>query len=445
MVNNYDDTIFSLATAVGRAATAMVRISGPRVNDVPELLGFARPEPKIASLRTLKHQKKKLDQSIVLFFSGPESYTGEDVMELHLHGGRAVIEGVYSALSAQEGFRFAENGEFSKRAVMNGRIDLTEAEGINDLINAETEAQRDQGLNQLEGALRLQLEKWSKDLKRFGAYIEAYIDFPDEEIPENILNDLLQGVEATNKELKEFVDDDRKGEILRSGLKVAVIGPPNVGKSSFVNWLTKRDIAITSEKAGTTRDIVEAHLDLGGYPVTVADTAGIRASEDTIEQEGIRRARGWAESADLRVLVLDPETIENANQFGDLLKSDDPVLINKADQAATTKKKMAVGYPLVSVKTGYGLERALSELTTIAKKKMGTQRLTTITQARHRARLNDCLVALKKAHFGLQNHADLELIAEDFRSAIYCIGRITGHIDIEDLLDVVFKEFCIGK
>jgi len=445
MVNNYDDTIFSLATAVGRAATAMVRISGPRVNDVPELLGFARPEPKIASLRTLKHQKKKLDQSIVLFFSGPESYTGEDVMELHIHGGRAVIEGVYSALSAQEGFRFAENGEFSKRAVMNGRIDLTEAEGINDLINAETEAQRDQGLNQLEGALRLQLEKWSKDLKRFGAYIEAYIDFPDEEIPENILNDLLQGVEATNKELKEFVDDDRKGEILRSGLKVAVIGPPNVGKSSFVNWLTKRDIAITSEKAGTTRDIVEAHLDLGGYPVTVADTAGIRASEDTIEQEGIRRARGWAESADLRVLVLDPETIENANQFGDLLKSDDPVLINKADQAATTKKKMAVGYPLVSVKTGYGLERALSELTTIAKKKMGTQRLTTITQARHRARLNDCLVALKKAHFGLQNHADLELIAEDFRSAIYCIGRITGHIDIEDLLDVVFKEFCIGK
>ena len=445
MVNNYDDTIFSLATAVGRAATAMVRISGPRVNDVPELLGFARPEPKIASLRTLKHQKKKLDQSIVLFFSGPESYTGEDVMELHLHGGRAVIEGVYSALSAQEGFRFAENGEFSKRAVMNGRIDLTEAEGINDLINAETEAQRDQGLNQLEGALRLQLEKWSKDLKRFGAYIEAYIDFPDEEIPENILNDLLQGVEATNKELKEFVDDDRKGEILRSGLKVAVIGPPNVGKSSFVNWLTKRDIAITSEKAGTTRDIVEAHLDLGGYPVTVADTAGIRASEDTIEQEGIRRARGWAESADLRVLVLDPETIENANQFGDLLKSDDPVLINKADQAATTKKKMGVGYPLVSVKTGYGLERALSELTTIAKKKMGTQRLTTITQARHRARLNDCLVALKKAHFGLQNHADLELIAEDFRSAIYCIGRITGHIDIEDLLDVVFKEFCIGK
>ena len=445
MVNNYDDTIFSLATAVGRAATAMVRISGPRVNDVPELLGFARPEPKIASLRTLKHQKKKLDQSIVLFFSGPESYTGEDVMELHLHGGRAVIEGVYSALSAQEGFRFAENGEFSKRAVMNGRIDLTEAEGINDLINAETEAQRDQGLNQLEGALRLQLEKWSNDLKRFGAYIEAYIDFPDEEIPENILNDLLQGVEATNKELKEFVDDDRKGEILRSGLKVAVIGPPNVGKSSFVNWLTKRDIAITSEKAGTTRDIVEAHLDLGGYPVTVADTAGIRASEDTIEQEGIRRARGWAESADLRVLVLDPETIENANQFGDLLKSDDPVLINKADQAATTKKKMAVGYPLVSVKTGYGLERALSELTTIAKKKMGTQRLTTITQARHRARLNDCLVALKKAHFGLQNHADLELIAEDFRSAIYCIGRITGHIDIEDLLDVVFKEFCIGK
>ncbi|MBB45700.1 MAG: tRNA uridine-5-carboxymethylaminomethyl(34) synthesis GTPase MnmE [Rhodospirillaceae bacterium] len=445
MVNSYDDTIFSLATAVGRSATATIRISGPRAADIPKLLGFARSEPKIASLRILKYQKKKLDQSIVLFFKGPESYTGEDVMELHLHGGQAVIEGVCSALSAQEGFRFAENGEFSKRAVINGRIDLTEAEGINDLINAETEAQRDQGLNQLGGALRCQLEKWSNDLKGFGAHIEAYIDFPDEQIPESVLNDLLQRVEETNRELIDFTDDDRKGEILRSGLKVAIIGPPNVGKSSFVNWLTKRDIAITSDKAGTTRDIVEAHLDLGGFPVTVADTAGIRVSEDTIEREGIRRARIWAESADLRVLILDPETIDDANAFSDLLKSGDIVLVNKVDRAIIDKKTMDTVYSLVSVKTGYGLESILSELTTIAKKRMGTQGLTTITQARHRARLNDCLAALKKAHFGLKNNADLELIAEDFRSAIYCIGRITGHIDIEDLLDVVFNEFCIGK
>jgi len=445
MVNNYDDTIFSLATAVGRSATAMVRISGPRVTDLPELLGFARSEPKMASVRILKHQKKKLDQSIVLFFKGPESYTGEDVMELHLHGGRAVIEGVYNALSAQEGFRIAENGEFSKRAVINGRIDLTEAEGINDLINAETEAQREQGLNQLEGALRLQLEKWSNDLKGFGAHIEAYIDFPDEQIPKSVLNELIQRVEETNRELIEFSDDDRKGEILRSGLKVAVIGPPNVGKSSFVNWLTKRDIAITSDKAGTTRDVVEAHLDLGGYPVTVADTAGMRASEDTIEREGIRRARIWAESADLRVLILDPETIEDANAFSDLLKNGDPVLMNKVDRVTIDKKKMGAVYSLVSVKTGYGMESMLSELTAIAKKKMETQGPITMTQARHRAHLNDCLAALKKAHFGLKTDAHLELIAEDFRSAIYCIGRITGHIDIEDLLDVVFREFCIGK
>ena len=445
MVNSYDDTIFSLATAMGRSATAMVRISGPRVDAVPELLGFARPEPKIASLRILKHQEKKLDQAIVLFFKGPESYTGEDIMELHLHGGRAVIEGVFSALSAQEGFRFAENGEFSKRAVINGRIDLTEAEGINDLINAETEAQREQGLNQLGGALRLQLEKWSNDLKGFGGHIEAYIDFPEEQIPESVLSKLIQRVEETNRELIKFADDDRRGEILRSGLKVAVIGPPNVGKSSFVNWLTKRDIAITSDKAGTTRDIVEAHLDLGGYPVIVADTAGMRASEDTIEREGIRRARIWAESADLRVLILDPETIEDANAFSDLLKSGDPVLMNKVDRVTIDKKKLGAAYSLVSVKTGYGLECILSELTAIAKKKMGTQGPIPITQARHRAHLNECLAALKKAQFGLENHADLELIAEDFRSAIYCIGRITGHIDIEDLLDVVFKEFCIGK
>ena len=444
MVNNYDDTIFSLATAMGRAATAMIRVSGPRVSDIPELFEFARPEPKVASLRLLKYQKKKLDQSIVLFFKGPESYTGEDVLELHLHGGRAVIDGVYNALSAQEGFRFADNGEFSRRALVNGRIDLTGAEAVNDLINAETEAQRDQGLNQLEGALRLQLEKWSSDLKKFGAHIEAYIDFPDEQIPTSVLNNLLQGVEETKSEIEEFVQDDRKGEILRSGLKVAVIGPPNVGKSSFVNWLAKRDIAITSDKAGTTRDIVEAHLNLGGYPVTVADTAGMRKSEDTIEQEGIRRALRWAESADLRVLILDPETIDEASTFGDLLKSDDPVLINKADRATIDQQPLAA-HSLVSVRTGHGLDKTLSELTNIAKKKMGTQGPATITQARHREFLNNCLAALKKAHFGLRNQADLELIAEDFRSAIYSIGRITGRVDIEDLLDVVFKEFCIGK
>ena len=443
MVDNYDDTIFSLTTAMGRAATAIIRVSGPRAGDIPELLGFARTEPKVASLRVLRYQKKKLDQSIVLFFKGPESYTGEDVLELHLHGGRAVIDGVYGALSGQEGLRFADNGEFSRRALVNGRIDLTEAEAVNDLINAETEAQRDQGLNQLEGALRLQLEKWSCDLKRFGAHIEAYIDFPDEQIPTNVLNNLLQGVEETNSELNEFVQDNRKGEILRSGLKVAVIGPPNVGKSSFVNWLTKRDIAITSDKAGTTRDIVEAHLNLGGYPVTVADTAGIRRPEDSIEQEGIKRARRWAESANLRVLILDPETIGEASTFSELLKSDDPVLINKADQ--TIDRQLPPAYSLVSVKTGHGLEKALSELTNIAEKKMKTQGPATITQARHRELLNDCLAALKKAHFGLRNQADLELIAEDFRSAIYSIGRITGQVDIEDLLDVVFKEFCIGK
>ena len=444
MVNNYDDTIFSLTTAMGRAATAIIRVSGPRANDIPKILGFVRPEPKVASLRLLKHQMKKLDESIVVFFKGPESYTGEDVVELHVHGGRAVIEGVYSALNAQEGFRFADKGEFSRRALVNGRIDLTEAEGVNDLINAETEAQRDQGLNQLGGALRFQLEKWSSDLKRFGAHIEAYIDFPDEQIPSTVLNNLLQRVEETNSELKDFIQDDRKGELLRSGLKVAVIGPPNVGKSSFVNWLTKRDIAITSEKAGTTRDIVEAHLNLGGYPVTVADTAGMRESDDTIEQEGIRRARSWAESADLRVLILDPETIGEASTFSDLLKSDDPVLINKADQAPMGQQSPAA-YSLVSVKTGHGLEKALSKFTNIAEKKMKTQGPATITQARHRELLNDCLAALKKAHFGLRNQVDLELVAEDFRSAIYSIGRITGQVDIEDLLDVVFKEFCIGK
>ncbi|MBT4206543.1 MAG: GTP-binding protein, partial [Proteobacteria bacterium] len=274
MDHSYDDTIFSLATAVGRSATAMIRISGSRVRDLSSIFNFDMPEPKVAKLRILAHQKQRLDQSIILFFKGPESYTGEDVIEFHIHGGRAVIESIYKVLITQTGFRLAENGEFSRRAVVNGRIDLTAAEGINDLINAQTEAQRIQGLQQLEGGLRRQLEIWSESIKTYGAHIEAYIDFPDEEIPSDVLTKLVIDIQETGIEMEKFLDDGRKGEILRDGMKVAVIGPPNVGKSSFVNWLTKRDIAITSQEAGTTRDIIEANINLSGYPVIVADTAG---------------------------------------------------------------------------------------------------------------------------------------------------------------------------
>ena len=444
MDHSYDDTIFSLATAVGRSATAMIRISGSRVRDLSSIFNFDMPEPKVAKLRILAHQKQRLDQSIILFFKGPESYTGEDVIEFHIHGGRAVIESIYKVLINQTGFRLAENGEFSRRAVVNGRIDLTAAEGINDLINAQTEAQRIQGLQQLEGGLRRQLEIWSESIKTYGAHIEAYIDFPDEEIPSDVLTKLVIDIQETGIEMEKFLDDGRKGEILRDGMKVAVIGPPNVGKSSFVNWLTKRDIAITSQEAGTTRDIIEANINLSGYPVIVADTAGLRKLAGNIEAEGIKRARQWAIGAELRLLILDPPNALRASLFSDLLKPNDIIIMNKTDRQTSAKTRNP-NWLYMSVKTGDGLSNVLEKITDVALLKMGEHGSVSITQTRHRKLISECTYLLGNARLGLLNKADLELVAEDIRSANHSIGRITGKVDVEDLLDIVFTDFCIGK
>ena len=444
MDHSYDDTIFSLATAVGRSATAMIRISGSRVRDLSSIFNFDMPEPKVAKLRILAHQKQRLDQSIILFFKGPESYTGEDVIEFHIHGGRAVIESIYKVLINQTGFRLAENGEFSRRAVVNGRIDLTAAEGINDLINAQTEAQRIQGLQQLEGGLRRQLEIWSESIKTYGAHIEAYIDFPDEEIPSDVLTKLVIDIQETGIEMEKFLDDGRKGEILRDGMKVAVIGPPNVGKSSFVNWLTKRDIAITSQEAGTTRDIIEANINLSGYPVIVADTAGLRKSAGNIEAEGIKRARQWAIGAELRLLILDPPNALRASLFSDLLKPNDIIIMNKTDRQTSAQTRNS-NWLYMSVKTGDGLSDVLEKITDVALLKMGEHGSVSITQTRHRKLISECIYLLGNARLGLLNKADLELVAEDIRSANHSIGRITGKVDVEDLLDIVFTDFCIGK
>tara|TARA_Y100000385_G_scaffold41963_1_gene39023 strand:+ start:49 stop:1383 length:1335 start_codon:yes stop_codon:yes gene_type:complete len=444
MDHSYDDTIFSLATAVGRSATAMIRISGSRVRDLSTIFNFDMPEPKVAKLRILAHQKQRLDQSIILFFKGPESYTGEDVIEFHIHGGRAVIESIYKVLINQTGFRLAENGEFSRRAVVNGRIDLTAAEGINDLINAQTEAQRIQGLQQLEGGLRRQLEIWSESIKTYGAHIEAYIDFPDEEIPSDVLTKLVIDIQETGIEMEKFLDDGRKGEILRDGMKVAVIGPPNVGKSSFVNWLTKRDIAITSQEAGTTRDIIEANINLSGYPVIVADTAGLRKSAGNIEAEGIKRARQWAIGAELRLLILDPPNALRASLFSDLLKPNDIIIMNKTDRQTSAKTRNP-NWLYMSVKTGDGLSNVLEKITDVALLKMGEHGSVSITQTRHRKLISECIYLLGNARLGLLNKDDLELVAEDIRSANHSIGRITGKVDVEDLLDIVFTDFCIGK
>ncbi|MDG2285958.1 MAG: tRNA uridine-5-carboxymethylaminomethyl(34) synthesis GTPase MnmE, partial [Alphaproteobacteria bacterium] len=326
-----EDTIFALSSAPGPAAVAIIRVSGRAAFKVAAQFEFLMPEPRVAGVRWLKFQGQVIDQALALWFVGPHSYTGEDMLELHIHGGRAVYDAVISRLSTMPGFRFADAGEFSRRAVLNGRLDLTKAEAINDLVNAETEAQRALASVQLEGQLSARFDTWASGLIRARGHLEAYIDFPDEEIPASVLDSIGSGLELCSADMRQFLGDNRRGERLRNGLRIAVVGPPNSGKSSLVNWLTQRDVAIVSPRAGTTRDIIEAHLDLGGYPVTVADTAGLRESEDHIEVEGMRRAKNWAENADLRVLlVVDGEySIDDPAQFG--CREGDLVLFNKSD------------------------------------------------------------------------------------------------------------------
>jgi tRNA modification GTPase len=444
MDHSYDDTIFSLATSLGRSATAMLRVSGPQANILSSVFGFEMPKPRMAGLRILRENNRRLDQAIVLFFKGPESYTGEDVVELHVHGGRAVVLAVEEVLTKQNGFRMAENGEFSRRAVINGRIDLTVAEGINDLINAQTEEQRAQGLRQAEGVLVGRLDGWSRTIKAVNARIEAYIDFPDEAIPEIILKETQLSVKETILEMEGSVNDGRRGEILRDGFRVAIIGPPNVGKSSFVNWLAKRDVAIISEHAGTTRDIIEVHLNLNEYPIIIADTAGLRVVENIVEAEGIKRAKAWAGEADLRVLILDEQTELDFNTYSDLLGPEDLVVINKADTRKGSKTNNRAWFE-ISVRSGEGLDLVLEKVGVVAMEKMSNQSPSIITQSRHRTAINDCMLSLNEAREGLSNGCGLELVAEDLRSATHALGRITGRVDAEDLLDIIFKEFCIGK
>ena len=445
-----EDTIIALATAPGRGAVAIIRISGTGVLGIGDILGFALPEPRMAGVRNLRDGRVTLDQALVLLFISPSSYTG-DLVELQIHSGKAVYDSVVTALLRQPGFRYAEPGEFSRRAVLNGRLDLTEAEGVNDLVNAETEAQRDLAMRQLGGSLRGIFEGWADDLTGLRAHLEAFIDFPDEEIPEDVLAELMTGLSEMTTQMGEFLDDGRRGERLREGMRIAVVGPPNAGKSSFVNWLAERDVAIVSAMAGTTRDIIEVHLNLGGYPVTVADTAGVRDDGDVVEIEGIRRARAWASGADLRVLVVDAADAEEIDGLGFDLRPGDVVLFNKCDLATNRRVVPSWAAPgegcalLVSVKSGSGMRDVVSLLTGIARERMEVIDRPVISRSRHRAALLDGMECIKAGLDGLRDRIEPEIVAEELRQAANALGRVTGRVDVEDLLDVVFRDFCIGK
>lgn len=449
-------TIFALSSAPGRAGVAVVRVSGPLAGTLLDLMAPPRPKPRFAAGRGIIHPKtaEHLDRGVVLWFPQPKSFTGENVAELHLHGSVAVVRAVLAALSAVPGCRQAEPGEFARRAFDNGKIDLVEAEGLADLIDAETEAQRRQALRQARGALSSLYETWRETLIEATALVESSIDFSDEgDVAFDAFSSGRALITDLEKAIRRHLDDRNKGEILRSGFRVALAGPPNVGKSSLLNALARREAAIVSEEAGTTRDVIEVRLDLEGLPVIVSDTAGIRETAGALEKEGIRRSIATATEADLVIWLTDVVTGE-AVLPAELLALAERVLpvINKTDLHGEPGNGTANGTsaaPLpddvvaISAKTGAGVDDLTRRIAAIARERIGTGDEPHITHDRHRRLVRQALESLEDFLCGDANH--VELRAEDLRRAASALARITGRIDVEDVLDQVFKRFCIGK
>ncbi len=460
-----EDTIFALSSAPGRAGVAVERLSGPGAGPALTALAGACPPARHARLARLVDPGcgAAIDRALVLWFPGPASFTGEDMAELQLHGGRAVVAAAVAALAALPGLRPAEPGEFTRRAFDRGKLDLSEVEGLADLIDAETEAQRRQALRQMEGALSRQVAAWRATLVAILAQAEAAIDFPDEDLPEGIDAQNTHNILYLHDKITQHLVDSHRGERLREGICVALIGAPNAGKSSLLNAFARRPVAIVSEVPGTTRDVVEVHLDLDGYPVTLADTAGLRdlgpeAAEggqgsqgdqgngNSVEVEGMRRAHARAETADLKLAIFDLQAgpdFDAATRA--LLDTNCLVVFNKCDLVAGPERKELGGCPAltVSVKTGAGMAALEARLAqeVAARLDRGAGEAAPVTRARQRRALEDCAAALARAGEAVRP----ELVAEDLRLALRALGRIAGRVDVEDVLDAIFREFCIGK
>lgn len=438
-------TIFALSSAKGRAGICVFRVSGPSTRAAVEVLtGAPVPVPRQATLRDVRMSDGTLiDRGLVLWFEGPHSFTGEDVAEFHLHGGPAVIGALTRRLSELPDMRPADAGEFTRSAFIAGKIDLTEAEGLADLINAETEQQRRLALRQLQGGLKEQYERWRGELVRALAHIEATIDFVDEELPDDLAKSVRTHITKLRTEIDAHLADDRRGEIVRDGFTVVILGAPNVGKSSLLNALARRDVAIVSSVPGTTRDTIEVDLDLGGYAVTLIDTAGLRDTTDAVESEGIRRARAKAQHADIRLGVIDAAASPIDSRVSRELSEGDAVVLNKCD--AVSPDMQTVAAPLhqmrISAKTGAGIDELLAWLEAQVVARTGGSESMPMTRARHREALVDARAALAR----FDNAQAIDTAAEDLRIAARALGRVTGRVDVEDLLDVIFREFCIGK
>jgi tRNA modification GTPase len=441
-------TIFALSSGHGRAGVAVIRISGPAAGEAVERMAAPRPRPRFAAFRKIGHPAtgEVLDEALVLWFPAPKSETGEDMAEFQVHGGRAVIQGVLAALGDIEGCRMAEPGEFARRALENGKLDLTGAEGLADLVEAETAAQRRQALRQAGGALFRLYEGWRQRLIGAMAQLEAAIDFSDE--PDVVVVPVKAAraeVEALASEIGRHLDDGHRGQLLREGFHVVLAGPPNAGKSSLLNALARRDVAIVSDEAGTTRDVIEVRLELEGLPVVVSDTAGVRTASGKVEQEGIRRTLGRAREADLILWLIDV-TAPPAEVPADIAARSDHTLIiaNKMDLLASGVLHPLPGGAIgISVLTGDGMDNLARRLTAFVRARIGESEAPALTQERHRQQLERCMAPLKS--FLGSPMGEVELRAEDLRRAAHALGRLTGAVDVEDVLDQVFSRFCIGK
>jgi tRNA modification GTPase len=440
-----DQTIFALSSGRPPSAISIVRVSGPQAGTVLTSLAGQIPVPRMAARTLLRDaQRQPIDDAVILWFPAPASATGEDVAEFHVHGGRAVLSALFAALSALADVRPAEPGEFTRRAFENGKLDLTEAEALDDLIHADTDRQRRQALRQLKGLLGDKARDWGAQIIEASALIEAGIDFPDEgDVPAELIAPALARIKTLLGEIQEVLAAQGRSERLREGLVVAIAGPPNVGKSTLMNQLARREVAIVSPHAGTTRDVIEIQLDLDGYPVTVIDTAGIRATEDPVEQEGVRRARARAAEADLVLWLVEDDSLDHA------VEGVAPVWMvrNKIDLNALKPHVAGMGrtwgsrYFEISASRGDGLQELIAALVGHAENYFGSGEGGLIGRERQRTLLRETAALLQRSMEGKGE----ELVAEDLRAAAHSLGRLLGRVDVDDVLDKIFREFCIGK
>jgi len=442
-------SIYALSTGPGISGIAVVRVSGKETSRVIQLLtGKNVPKPRVATLRKISkiNTSELIDEGIILWFPGPGSYTGEDMAEIQVHGSKAVIDAIHTSISKIENCRLAEPGEFTKLAFQNGKINLLQAESIADLISSETEIQRHQAIKIMNGKSGDQFNFLRDKLLKILSHVEAKIDFPDEDLPNDILKEIKKSSDEVLRNIEKILNDQKVGERIREGFKIAILGPTNAGKSSLLNHLSNRDVAIVSEIAGTTRDVIETHLNIDGYPVIVSDTAGIRESKNEIEKKGIKLSLNRAEEADLKLVVVDAKNPDFTDVLKGLLDQNAIVVINKSDllEGDIDPEIKKLNHVLISIKENLNIDELILKIKNNLKNKFITSDDILITRERHRQHLEQCLEHLK--NFNKKNEVeDFDKAAEDLRLATRHLGMIVGKVDVEEILGSIFNDFCIGK